>query len=323
VTTAARPQTAPVEGTAVVRESKGIRALLEHESARERIAPFLMPGVDYDRVIASAHYAVRQNPAISKCTPASIIDAVSRIQQWGLEIGITAHLVPFGDKCNAIADYTGIAELMVASGAVRHVETRTVYEHDDFRYSYGLNSELFHVPCKDVAKRGKIVAAYCILRLPFGASTFEVMAAEDIEAIRQKYSKQWKSGPLPSWYARKTLVRQAAKLIPKNRRLASVLSVIRDDEDQEFGAQLDTPQMRAALAAGEQEDTPATPGRTIHNTGVAKLQSGNEYGMEVQQDTRVEVPMENADEMVEDNDDSWMVEQDEREEAARRTGRSR
>ncbi|HXF25596.1 MAG TPA: recombinase RecT, partial [Gemmatimonadaceae bacterium] len=298
------------------------------------------PGVDYDRVIASAHYAARQNPAILECTSASIIDAVSRVLMWGLEIGLTAHLVPFntniGTKekpkwakiCTPIADYTGLAQLMVDSGAVRHVETRVVYEHDDFRYSYGLDSELYHVPTKDAAKRGKMVAAYCILRLPFGASSFEVMPVEDIEAIRQGKSKQWKNGALPAWYAKKTVVRQSAKLVPKNRKMAQALRVVNEDEDQEFSARLDTPQMRAALAAGEQEDTPSTPGRTIHNTGVAKLQSGNEYGL----DPRQEVAFENADEMVEpsepadatdDNDDSWMVEQDEREETARRTGRNR
>ncbi len=278
------------ESTAVAKqEPKGIRALLEHDSARERIEPFLMPGVDYSRVIASAHYAARQNPAILECTPASIIDAVSRVLQWGLEIGLTAHLVPFntnvGTKaapkwakiCTPIADYTGLAQLMVNSGAVRHVETRVVYEHDDFRYSYGLNSELYHVPTRDTEKRGRIVAAYCILRLPFGTSSFEVMPVEDIEEIRQNKSKQWKSGPLPAWYARKTVVRQAAKLVPKNRKMAEALRVVNEDQDQEFGAQLDTPQMRAALAAGEDADTPATSGRTIHNTGVAKLHSGEVF----------------------------------------------
>ena len=320
------PQAPESTAVATKRESKGIRALLEHESARERIAPFLMPGADYDRVIAGAHYAARQNPAITQCTSASIIDAVCRVQQWGLEIGLTAHLVPFntnvGSKeqpkwekiCTPIADYTGLAELMVKSGAVRHVEMRVVYEKDEFRYSYGLNSELYHVPTQNTAARGRMIAAYCVLRLPFGASSFEVMPVEDIDAIRQKYSKQWKKGDLPAWYAKKTTVRQAAKLVPKNQRMAQAMRVIQEDEAQEFDERLDTPSMRAALEAGEPEsDTPATTALSAHNTGKARLISGGEYAAE-----DGDLPFENADDM-DDLTDAEIEQMD----AEARTGRSR
>lgn len=264
--------TAPVEQTKP--EPKGIRGLLMHDPVREKIAPMLPPDVEYERVVAAAGLAARQNPDLLKCTPASLVDSVVRILQWGLEIGVTAHLVPFnvnvGTKqqpkwekhAQPVADYKGLAELMIASGAVRHVEARVVHARDHFEYEYGLNARLEHRPA--TGDRGAITAAYVVLRLPFGRDAFEVMTVDEIEAIRNQYSKQWKTGVLPSWYAKKTVVRQASKLVPKNPRLRKALAVIQEDELAEFGDHLvPVPDEADAI-------TPATPQPQI-TAGAAPL----------------------------------------------------
>jgi hypothetical protein len=109
-----------------------------------------------------------------------------------------------------------------------------------------------------------------VLRLPFGRSDFLVMDAEEIDAIRKQYSKQWKQGALPAWYAKKCVVRQSVKLIPTSARLADALRVVEQDAEEEGldGSALpmlpsrvdedDTP--RAALAA-PLPDVPAEPRR--------------------------------------------------------------
>lgn len=239
-----------------------LMGVLDSEAAKARITPLVPIGIDYQAIVADIGYAVRQNKDILRCAPESIIDAVVRIQQWELRIGLTAHLVPFGKTCTPIADYKGLAELMQRSGAVRAVETRVVYDGDRFRYQYGLNALLEHQPVFSAKERGRITHAYVVLRLPFGHSTFEVMTADEIDAIRKRYSKQWKEGPLPAWYAKKTVLRQAAKLIPKDPRLASVLGVIREDEEQELERPdvLPPGSARNALpaAADDEEYTPAS-----------------------------------------------------------------
>lgn len=193
------------------------------------IRPFLPEGVDVERVVRSAQLAVEKTPELLKCTPASIVMAIAKIQSWGLEIGTTAHLVPFGSECTPIADYKGLIELMIGSGCVRNVDAKVVHAADFFEYEYGLNPRLAHRPCKDPSKRGAIVAAYVVLTLPYNQKVFEVMDATDIDAIRLSKSKQWKVGPLQAWYAKKTVVRQVSKLIPKNPRLAKVMAAISDD----------------------------------------------------------------------------------------------
>lgn len=321
------------ESTAVTTTGGGVRGLLSDDRARQRIEPFLLPGASYDRVMAGAHYAARQNPAILECTPHSIIDAVARIQQWNLEIGLTAHLVPFntrikgrnGEKdqwvsiCTPIADYKGIAELMVRSGAVRHVEARVVYEGEHFVYCYGLETKLEHQPCA-AKSRGAITHAYVILRLPFGQSSFEVMAAEDIDAIRQKNSKHWKEGPLPAWYAKKTVVRQAAKLIPKDPRFASALAVINQDEDAEFelAAPDDAEDTPAITAANQRQlngvktgvpNVPVNSGYSVHEEGAESPVIGKASRARaasapdpMEEDPREAVDHEMGDEWIEDHD---------------------
>lgn len=221
------------ESTAVVEqhdESRGITQLLEHENARKRIEPFLPRGVDYDRVVAAAYLAWKKNEDLHKCTGESIVLAVSRIVSWDLEIGETAHLVRFGNEATAIADYKGLIELVIRSGAVRSVDAHEVYEGDHFEYKLGLEQKLDHVPAP-VAKRGKLAYAYAIFRLPFNNVRLEVMPIEDIDAIRKAKSRQWKNGDCPPWYAIKTVIRRGVKQLPKNPRLAKALATI-DAEEQ-------------------------------------------------------------------------------------------
>jgi recombination protein RecT len=174
-------------------------------------------------------------------------------------LGVTAHLLPFGTEATPVADYKGLAELMIASGAVKNVETHVVYDGDEFTYQFGLDPKLVHVPASPRKKGAQITYAYCILHLPFARFAFDVMCAADIEEIRQKYSKQWKNGPLPAWYAKKTVVRQVAKLVPRNPRLAKMLSVLEQERDVEFDAVPDAKRIEA-LRDEDEITVPREPG---------------------------------------------------------------
>lgn len=250
----------------------GLSGLLTSEKAQARIAPFLPEGVKYDRVVAAAQLAAANNPDIAKCDPASIVMAVAKAMQWGLEIGETVHLVPFGRTLTAVADYKGLAQLMIASRCVRHVEAHCVYEHDGFEYVQGSEARLWHQPVSDRKARGALKGAYVLLHLPFGVRAFDYMSIEDIDEIRQKYSKQWKKGPVPAWYAKKTVVRQVSKLVPKDPRLAKAFAVLEQDVAEEFGGM-------PAIAPADDDEIPGAPAR-------AQLASGEvrEMGPEWEED---------------------------------------
>lgn len=204
-------------------ERKGIAALIGSAEATARIAPFLPKGVDIERVIAAAQLAVMQVPALADCDPKSIVLSCAKIAQWGLDIGTTAHLVPFGKACTPVPDYRGLVEMVVRSGAARGVESRVVREGDGFDYAYGTTLYINHQPrAKSTAK---ITHAYAIVRLKFQTFDFVVLDRDEIEAVRSK-SKQWARGTLEDhpWYAKKTAVRRVVNLIPKNAALATLLN---------------------------------------------------------------------------------------------------
>ncbi len=210
-----------------------IIALLTSPSAAQRIAPFLPEGVNVERVAAAAQLAVMQMPAIAECDPKSIVLAVAKIAQWGLDIGTTAHLLPFGKVCTPVPDYRGLVEMIVRSGAARSVEARVVREGDTFRYTYGTAKMIEHIPL--AKSTAKITHAYAIANLRFQAFDFVVLDRDEIEAVRGK-SKQWAKGDLEScaWYAKKTAVRRVVNLIPKNAKLAEVLASVEEIPEADF-----------------------------------------------------------------------------------------
>jgi len=240
--------------TAVTRvESTSLVPLFQKEKVKNTLTPFLSDGVTYEHMMAAVQMAVAKNPAIAGCTTVSIITAVGQALRSGLEIGDTAHLVPFGRELTFIADYKGIAQLLVASGAVRHVELRVVRAGDHFEYEYGLDARLVHRPSAEGT--GAITHAYVVFRLPLNRSAFDVLSIAEIDAIRQKYSKQWKVGPVPGWYAKKTVLRQAAKTLPKSEKLTRAMRAIEADAEAEFGRA----DVEPAAALTTDEDVPTAP----------------------------------------------------------------
>lgn len=237
------------------------------KQARATIAPFLPPGVQLERIAASLRVAIAKDKAaweaacrkdprnksgpspLERCSPMSVFMAVAKVAQWGLEIGETAHLVPFGTECTPVADYKGLAELVISSGVARAVEAHCVYEKEPFRIKRGTTTEIEHHPVGDPKSRGAMIGAYALFHLRGGIILVEYMAESEINTIRQNHSKQWKNGPLTDWYARKTVVRRGVKLLPKNPRLLERLASL-DAES------IDVPAELAALAERSSDANP-------------------------------------------------------------------
>lgn len=236
------------------------------EKRADQITPFLPKGVTLESIGQIVQMMAVKQPDLLSCTPTSLVIGISRGLRAGLELGETWHLLTFKNKalsekhgrdvyeCTGTADYKGLAQLMIASGAVRYVDPQVVREGDDFAYELGLNKTLTHQPrAKSTAR---ITHAYVILTLPFGVKDFLVMTVEEVDAIRLAKSKQWKHGSCPDWYAKKTVIRQIAKLMPKDRRLAAMMKAVEHDEAAELEdvPEAEATELPASVAA---DDTPA------------------------------------------------------------------
>jgi phage RecT family recombinase len=269
--TAAAVRPEPATGMSLVRQQ--VSAILLSDEAKTQIAPLLSPGISLERVVSTIYQVVADNPELLECTPASLIMAVGKGVKWDLEFGETVHLVPFNVKVSkkgqadrwekrakAIRDYKGDIELVVRSGAARAVDAQCFYENEPFKYEQGTSPYIEHHPIVDGVKRGKMLGAYAWARISVrDPIKIAVMSVAEIDKIRQEKSKSWKEGPLPDWYARKTMVHQVTKAIPKNPKLAEVLRQFEEEiiPDAEFEVLTNGAAKPTASAASE--PTAASP----------------------------------------------------------------
>src|SRR5690349_9373752 len=94
---------------------KTLRDILVAKSSD--LASLLPKGYPVERLVTGALVATIKNPDLLICSRASVVVAISKVAQWGMEIGRTSHLVPFKGVCEAIIDYKGLIEMMIAAGA--------------------------------------------------------------------------------------------------------------------------------------------------------------------------------------------------------------
>lgn len=245
------------ESTAVAKLTpKKLSEIVVSDWGRARLEAFVPKGMTLDQIGQIVAIEARKVPALLDCDPVSLVESTARILSWGLIPGETAYLVPFGRTCQPIKGAEGLIQLMYDSGHVRAVDARVVYAGEHFRFEQGLNPILEHHPSMTAKARGEIVGAYCIIRLPFQNFVMEFYPADWIDQLRQGYSKQWKKGPLPAWYARKTAIIHTAKLLPKNSKFAAIHDAVRREEAE-------LPQIEAEEAEIVETATEPTDNRRI------------------------------------------------------------
>ena len=194
---------------------------------KPEIARALPKHLNPDRMARIATTALRQTPALARCTPESFLGALLTASQLGLEPGPTgdAYLVPYGNVCTFVPGYRGLIRLARNSGQLRDIWAEVVFANDDFSYSLGLHRDLVHVPAK--GDRGTPVYVYAAAELADGGRPFVVMSVDEVEAIRGR-SKAGRNGPwVTDWsaMAKKTAVKQLAKWLPLNAEVAAAMSL--------------------------------------------------------------------------------------------------
>ncbi len=199
--------------------------MMKHKESFEMALP---KHLDADRLIRLAVTEFRKNPMLKECTPESLLGAVMQAAQVGLEpdaLG-SAYLVPYYNKNKDVKEvqlqigYKGLIELVRRSGQVTSIVANEVYENDEFDFEYGINEKLYHKPTMD-ADRGKLKCFYAYARFKDGGHAFTVMSVEQINQIRDKFSKSQKNGkhfgPWADHYesmAKKTVIKQLVKYMP-------------------------------------------------------------------------------------------------------------
>jgi recombination protein RecT len=231
-TVAPRRELTPAE-----RKLKSVHLRLDRDTYKQALAHVLPRGVTPDAWARTALLAITKNTRLLNCTEESIAQAALQIAVWGLEIGRTAHMVPYGTEASPQVDYKGMIELAMRGRSITSCRAEVVYANDEFQVERGLAEKLVH-RFDWQAERGEPIGAYAIVRFPRSQDqAFVLMSKREIEAHRDRYAKAykrkpgergpWETEPLEMW--RKTVVRRLLKYVPQNPLLAAVLAY---DEDE-------------------------------------------------------------------------------------------
>lgn len=199
-----------------------VRGWIESADFQAQIAKALPRHLTPDRMIRVALTALTRTPKIADCTPASVCKCLLDLSSAGLEPdGRRAHLIPYGKECTVIFDYKGLAELAMRSGQVSNIHADVVCENDKFEADTGRVSH--KVDYKN--PRGKVYAAYCLIRFKDGSEKAEVMSMDEIEAIRKR-CRAGNSGPWVTDFnemAKKTAARRTFKWVPLSPEIRDVV----------------------------------------------------------------------------------------------------
>jgi recombination protein RecT len=205
--------------------------------ALPRIKAISPKATDPNRIAAAVMAETKANPKLLECNPYSVVGAVIRATQLGLEIGShlgQAYLVPYKNDCTLQIGYRGMIDMAFKSGLVASVTARTVHSNDLFEWALGTDERITHKPA--TGDRGLLVAVYAMAKLTTGGVHFEVLDMAEIEKAKRA-SKSSSFGPWKDHFeemAKKTAIRRLFKYLPVGTDLTRAVAL---DEKAESGSQ--------------------------------------------------------------------------------------
>lgn len=206
------------------------------------IAKALPKHVHPDRMARIALTALRANPDLAKCTPASFLGSVLSAAQLGLEVNTPlghAYLVPYKGVCTLILGYKGMMDLARRSGQVASIYAHIVRPGDQFTVKLGLEQTIDHVPSEDPERESLPLShVYAVAKLKGGDPVFVVLTRAQIDKFKAR-SMTAKSSYSP-WttdyeaMALKTAIRRLFTWLPVSVEMARASAL---DEATEVGSQ--------------------------------------------------------------------------------------
>lgn len=240
------------------------------------------------KFLSSVAAAVQRNPKLLQCTSASVVNSFMIMAQLELmpsDVSGEAYVIPY-DNNKKIGNawvkvleaqfqlgYQGLVTLFYRAGA-KEIIAEIVRAKDQFSY---INGVIDHRP-NVFSDRGEAIGAYVIVKLSSGGSVTKAMSREEIMEIAEKFSKSYKAEKKDKspwmeandpqlWMWRKTVLKQAAKLVPKNERI--VQAIAEDNKDSIIADRLD---------AAKEESKGLTMGNLVKQDEKDKEKTGPEKG---------------------------------------------
>lgn len=216
-------------------EKKNLAELLEGSS---------MTPAQFKQIVINE---LKRSPKLQEAfvrNPASLFASILHCAEMGLNPSQMVgefFFIPYKDSITPILGYKGLLTLLMRSSKVKKIWSEVVYEDDDFEYELGLEPKLLHTPNHHSVRNSKnIKCIYACAKLD-DEVIFKVMFKNEIQNIinMSKIPNELffndKKDP-EQWMAKKTVLKQLAKLMPKDDdRLKKAVSM---DDNIEGGGYL-------------------------------------------------------------------------------------
>lgn len=190
---------------------------------KDSVSQMLTRSIDPQKILSFALNEIRRNPELAKCTPESLFGSLLESTNLNLSIGGIlgeSYIISYFNRkkgafeANFQAGYKGLTKLALENEKINHIYAKVVWDKEPFDIRMGSEPSISHAP-RPVSERGaNRIAVYAVALLQNGANVFELLWAEEVEAIQKKYSKSeaWKDNTDMMW--QKTAIIRLNKRLP-------------------------------------------------------------------------------------------------------------
>ncbi len=207
------------------------------EKSKQSIANALPKHLNADRMLRLAVTAFSTNPALRQCTPVSIVGSIIVASQLGLEPGIAGqgYLIPYKETCTFVPGWQGLVGMLNNTGRAT-AWTAAVFEGDEFQCDLGSMQRIVHRPGPNYGDPGKITWVYACGKV--NGSEIPIIEAWPMARVfkhRDRFNKVGQrhySFAHPEMYARKVVLLQVLKYLPRSIELQNAMAV---EENHEAG----------------------------------------------------------------------------------------
>lgn len=154
-------------------------------------------GISLSEFCMKATMAVKKNPKLLQCTPASIFGSIMYFAEIGLPFNTPeqfGYIIPYQQKgvleATPIIGYKGLIEIAYRNPKMKSIRIQAVYDADEFEYAYGTEEYLKHKPAH--SNRGALKCVYAVAKLEGIDPIFVVVNKDELLRI-QKLSKSGSS----------------------------------------------------------------------------------------------------------------------------------
>ena len=166
-----------------------------------------------------AYQLISENEMLQKCTPLSIINAITNIARTSITLNPVmrlAYLVPRNGKCILDFSYMGMISLLKNNGNIKTINSYIVYEDEEFKHDI-VNNVIQHTPKYVMTEKEhnarKKIGAYSVAKLPSNDVDYCFMPIWEIEKIKKSSKggfawKDWEDEMI-----KKTVIKRHFKML--------------------------------------------------------------------------------------------------------------